>query len=560
MKPMRNSGRVLRFPAPQPSQVTPPRLMPPMPLLFAIVFTIVFLLHAPLLRLPYFWDEAGHYIPAARDLLLSGDPIPKSTISNAHPPLVMAWLALWWKLSGYTPAVTRTAMLLVSAFALLGVFRLARQLAGTQVAVATAVCTALYPVFFAQSTMAHLDIAAAGFTIWGLRSYLKDRALGTVGFFALAGLAKETAIIAPLALIVWELAHPLVVRRFRAPEPLFPFPAGRRRRCLLLLASLTPLAVWFAYHYFRTGFVFGNPEFYRYNVQATVKPLRIVIAVLMRLWQLLGYMNMFVLTLTAAMAMMYSPLRDSVSQHEQERPRIALSEQLVFAVVILAYVLAMAVVGGAVLARYMLPVIPLVILLCVSTLRRRVRWWPAAVAMVCAAFIAALFVYPPYGFAPEDNLAYSDYVRVHKSAAEFIQSRYPNSRVLTAWPASDELRKPELGYVNQPVFVVRIENFSAPQLIAAARSGVDFDLALLFSTKQSGRGLLYRFAWWRRIQEKYFDYHHDLPSQAAAGLFGGTVIYARHRGGQWVAVVQVERAQAASFVSGPGNWKPAAGN
>ena len=25
--------------------------------------------HAPLLQLPYFWDEAGYYVPAARDLL-----------------------------------------------------------------------------------------------------------------------------------------------------------------------------------------------------------------------------------------------------------------------------------------------------------------------------------------------------------------------------------------------------------------------------------------------------------------------------------------------------------
>ncbi len=51
------------------------------------------LLHAPLLRLPYFWDEAGYYIPVARDLYLTGSLIPHSTLSNAHPPLVMAWLA-----------------------------------------------------------------------------------------------------------------------------------------------------------------------------------------------------------------------------------------------------------------------------------------------------------------------------------------------------------------------------------------------------------------------------------------------------------------------------------
>src|ERR1700739_3893989 len=95
-------------------------------LVFAVIFVVVFLLHAPLLQLPYFWDEAGYYVPAARDLLMAGSLIPHSTATNAHPPLALALLALWWKLSGYTPAVTRTAMLLVAAFALLGVFQLAR--------------------------------------------------------------------------------------------------------------------------------------------------------------------------------------------------------------------------------------------------------------------------------------------------------------------------------------------------------------------------------------------------------------------------------------------------
>src|ERR1700693_4696336 len=63
-------------------------------LLFALFFAGLMLLHAPLLRLPYFWDEAGYYVPAARDLFLTGSLIPQSTPSNAHPPLVMAWLAL----------------------------------------------------------------------------------------------------------------------------------------------------------------------------------------------------------------------------------------------------------------------------------------------------------------------------------------------------------------------------------------------------------------------------------------------------------------------------------
>src|SRR5947208_13014703 len=103
---------------------------------FVVIFVGIFLLHAPLLRLPYFWDEAGYYVPAARDLLLTGSLIPHSTPSNAHPPLVMAYLALFWRLAGYLALVTRSAMLLVAAFALLGLFRLAQRVANAQIAVA----------------------------------------------------------------------------------------------------------------------------------------------------------------------------------------------------------------------------------------------------------------------------------------------------------------------------------------------------------------------------------------------------------------------------------------
>ncbi|MFZ0705105.1 MAG: glycosyltransferase family 39 protein, partial [Candidatus Korobacteraceae bacterium] len=142
---------------------------------FALIFTALFLTHAPLLRLPYFWDEAGYFIPAARDLLLTGSLIPHSTLSNAHPPLLMLWLAFWWKFSAYTPAVTRFAMLLIASFALLGLWRLARRVANTQVALATVICTALYPVFFAQSSLAHLDMMAAALTLWGLALYVEHR-------------------------------------------------------------------------------------------------------------------------------------------------------------------------------------------------------------------------------------------------------------------------------------------------------------------------------------------------------------------------------------------------
>src|SRR2546422_2142972 len=264
--------------APGPrGEIEPRRLHPA--LVFALLFAGLFALHFPLLRLPYFWDEAGYYVPAARDLLLTGNLIPHSTLSNAHPPLVMAYLALGWRIAGYAPEVTRTAMLVVAAFSLVGVFRLAQKITNAEVATASTVCTALYPVFFAQSSLAHLDLAAAGLTFWGLHAYVEDRRTATAIWFSLAALAKETAILAPVALLAWQLLCPLLGSEQQAESPCLS--PQRRQRSAPLLVPLIPLGLWYAYHYSRTGFMFGNQEFFRYNVEATLPPVRVLLALLM---------------------------------------------------------------------------------------------------------------------------------------------------------------------------------------------------------------------------------------------------------------------------------------
>jgi hypothetical protein len=509
---------------------------------FALIFTALFITHAPLLRLPYFWDEAGYFIPAARDLLLTGSLVPHSTLSNAHPPLLMLWLAFWWKFSAFTPAVTRFAMLLIASFALLGVWRLARRVANVEVAAATVICTALYPVFFAQSSLAQLDMPAAALTIWGACMYVERRTVAAFSFLALAPLAKETALIAPLAIMGWELLCPyLRLREADGECPCFRPQASGASLTWLLCAA--PLALWLGYHRHVTGFVFGNPEYLRYNVGATLSPLRVVLSMLIRLWHLLGYLNLFVLTLGAAYAMFRPALRDSDGN---ARERIPVNIQLVFAAVILAYFVAFSIVGGAVLARYLLPVYPLVILLCVSTLRRRIRGWLWWIAAACAAFFFALIVPPPYRISPEDTLLYRDYVLLHKQAAGDLSARFPRARVLTAWPASDELRQPFLGYVRQPLQVVRIENFSEFEVLRASHATDQFDIALLFSTKwEPPHPLLATLPFGRALQERFFDYHEDMQPQRAAALLGGRLLDYRNRNNEWVAIIAIERIENA---------------
>ena len=69
----------------------------PSPLLFTLFFAAVALAHLTLLRLPYFWDEGGYYIPAALDFYHRFTLIPEFT--NAHPPLPNVLLGTLWHLS-----------------------------------------------------------------------------------------------------------------------------------------------------------------------------------------------------------------------------------------------------------------------------------------------------------------------------------------------------------------------------------------------------------------------------------------------------------------------------
>jgi hypothetical protein len=529
--------------------------------IFSGCFAASLVLHLTLLQLPYFWDEAGYYVPAARDIWLRGSLIPLSTVSNAHPPLVMIWLAGAWKVFGYAPWVTRCAMLAAAAFSLTGLYRLAEKAANPTVALYTTLLTALYPVFFAQSSLGLVDLTAAGLSFWGIAAYLDGRPRAVAFWFCLAVLAKETALLTPAVLGLWEvlgfiaqgwpsstmtrtvLWHRSIGQRLWLDR----FDRTRRRSngglLMVALASpLLPLSLWYAYHFHQTGYVFGNPEFVRYNVTSTLSPTRVALALILRLWQVLGYMHLWVLTGAMTIAMFFNPLRD----RGNARPRIRIPVQIVLCLVIVAYVVAMSAIGGAVLARYMLTAVPLVILIAVSTIWRRLRGWRVVLFAVGVAFVASWGWNPPYGFAPEDNLTYRDFIVLHQDAARYVEAHAHGGRVLTAWPASDEIARPSLGYVNRSIPVVKIENFSDAEMTTALKLRGSFDLALIFSTKyEPPNSLTLNWAAWERTKARFFDFHRDVTAPEAAERLGGRIVFSEERSGLWVAVIALDQIELA---------------
>ena len=542
--------------SPSPHRILIPGARAALPLwmLYPVFFAAVYFSHLTLLRLPYFWDEGGYYIPAALDFFRTGTLIPFTTLSNAHPPLPAILLAGWWRLSGFVPSGTRTFLCMVTAGALLAVYRLARHLLGSPAAVATTLLTAIYPIWFAQSTLDHGDLFAAAFTLWGLTFYLeslnsnpgapqpagaphlasemwvstKPKIFAAI-FFSLAALSKETGVITPVALALWEAFLSLRDRKLRR----------RAGWIAALLVPVLPLAAWYAYHRHRTGYAFGNPDFLRYNATANLDAHRVALGLYHRFLHLTMHMNMFV-PVTCALAALLLPAIAG-------RMRLSRPVLNAIAVVLLVNWIAFSVLGGALLTRYLLALYPLVLLVCVAEWQRHLPRWEWLAALSAAAFLAGIWINPPYAFAPEDNLTYRDMIVLHQRAINVIAQSWPQATVLTAWPGNTELEHPELGYTRHPIKAFWIQNFSMQELEKAASEPGDYDLALLFSTKWNpppGRLNLGRP---NPTDARYFDFHQDVPPAQAAQILHGEVVWQASNHGEWVAILRFPRIQDASL-------------
>jgi len=521
-------------------------------LAFLATFVALLLLHLPLLRLPYFWDEGGYYIPAALDFYRSWLLIPASTLPIGHTPLVMIYLGLVWRLFGYSAWAARAAMTLVAAATVTSLYILGRRVASREVAAWSALLLALSPLFFAQSTLAHLDLTAALFTTLAVLFLLGDQLWLFALAASLAVLSKETAVV--LLPVVWLYAW----RRGRG------FATGRRAPLVplatwaALLAPLIPLAAWACYYHHATGYWTGNREYLSYNLYSTLSPVRVFWSLLRRAYELfIGGFN-WLLTTSALVGLWWGrkgetgnwklETRNSrqvanfqfpVSSFDSRVPYpVSRFSNFIFltAGLVTVYLLLLSLVGGAILPRYLLPVLPLFYLVAVALVARLPRF-PARLILAAAAacFVWAWFINPPYPFPFEDNLAYADFIRLHEQAAHFLEVQPGQPRILTAWPATDELTKPFLGYVRRPLLIAPVQGFT-PQEFAGAPPE-SFDLLYLYSRRWEPPGnWVGRFPGWLRMQGRYFDYQPQLAAQGLVAHYHLRLLAEMEHRGQWVRI------------------------
>ena len=438
----------------------------------------------------------GQFVPTALDLYHDGSLITHTVVPNVHPPLIEGLVAMVWRVFGYSILATRLTMLAVAA---LGV-ALSFLFAGRS-GVAAVLFLIASPIFYTQSMLVQLDMPAMTFTVLALLFFLDQRYAWCAAACTLLVLTKETSVTTPLVFAAWLW-----------------FREKQRRQALYFAGPAVALGIWLVFLHHVTGHWLGNEEFARYNLAGTLDPIHLALTLAERVRFLFWSDGHFLATV--ALLAGWRVLRGRA--------------WTVTALIAVAQVALVTVVGTP-LVRYLLPVLPIfytAVATATSVYSAKWRW--ASHAALIALLVAGWFWNPPYPYAYENNLSMVDFVRLQQDAAKYLEANASGKRIATAWPLTDELKNPELGYVTRPVGVVDTGGLRLDYL--SALNPQTFDLLVVYSRIKPAAGTILDSSPLRDTLQHYYEYHPQATAAEIRSTLGLTPLMRWERRDQWLEI------------------------
>jgi 4-amino-4-deoxy-L-arabinose transferase-like glycosyltransferase len=181
-----------------------------LPDFFCLALLLVFAaLKLPHMSLPYHWDELGVYAPGAMYMYEQGPGLLPAALdpefSHGHPLLFFFLNGLAFRIFGTATWVGHLVPLLLTLGTLVAVYRLVGKFTDPWLGVFAMVILAAQPLFFAQSIMMLPEMALLLWMLLALTAWLQQRYLAYACWSALAILTKETAVILPFIILLYEL-------------------------------------------------------------------------------------------------------------------------------------------------------------------------------------------------------------------------------------------------------------------------------------------------------------------------------------------------------------------
>jgi hypothetical protein len=402
-------------------------------------------------------------------------------------------------------------MLLLAVCGALCTFWLARELCPNgpgQPALLAQLLLLVSPLFFAQSMLAQLDGPAMTFTSLALVLFLRNRISWAAAASTGLVLVKETGLVVPLVFFLWLSAE----RRWR-------------QAAYFIMPAVT-LGLWIAVLALRTGHWTGNSDFEQYNLFYPLHPVRLIFAAVRRMYYLLiGSFHWI-----GAAGILYAWRKSRIFQTPT---------WCVAWIIVLGQVLLVTVAGGAVLERYLLPIMPILY----AAMATGISLWPrrlrlTATGVLLAGLAIANWINPFYPFPYENNLAFADFLELHQEAAAYLTREFPEIAVKTVWPLTLELSRPELGFVARPIPVEPLPNFSPQTLRQVSWRRIRVFAA--FSRDWDPPVNLMHYTPLMRLWERYYGESANARRDAVRETVPLPLVASFGRGGQWIDIYAKE--------------------
>jgi hypothetical protein len=416
---------------------------------FLLFLLVVFITKFSTLNTPYYWDEMGwvraaHWLSGV-NLLRSIPGFHPPTTFWGHPPALHISLASLYKLFGESIWLSH---LLILCFSFLGAYftyLLGTFLYGRKVGIFSALFLFFSAIYFAQSGMFLGDIPVTALGVMSIYFALRKKYIPYLLCAVYMVMIKETAIAIIFSLLIY-----LFLTEGQRSKYAF-------REILKYGAPLLVIAAFSILQKVTTG-KFCCIYSFKFQLFELQPSLVVHQAFLVTKW-LFFYQYRYIFTFLIVLNLIINKASRSRKELLLFLPIFILSG---YSFSFLYF-----------LPRYLLPALPYFYMMAAWSLIELIK--SKKLQTVMGTAITAVLIYSLSGTVLHGNyewdMKYLEVVKIHKIMCEYIEEEFPNARVLTTFPHTEQLRRPYLGYVKKPLKAVTFKK---------ERDFGDFDL-ILFS-------------------------------------------------------------------------------